>query len=593
MHRLNSRLLAAVFSAATCASALADNQLTVAAGGRSDFVIVLPPQPQPPETFAARELQKYIRLVSGASLPISDRASSRKSILIGRAAGDLAPLRNRKDDRFLIRIDAERIMLAGVSARATLFSVYRFLEKYAGCGWLVPGDEYVPRRSELQIPEKAEDVETPAFEYRAISLFPYAEVHIGDRLRSDALFSYALLQVTKDRIDWAAKNRLNWVHPCINEIGPKLWEKVRSREEIVPEIVKRGLGLHYGGHSYFAWLPPDKYFASHPDYYAAIQDGKPHSLNLANPEVAKAMAGNIAEFLNANPEISIVTVWMNDAPAVCTTPGCLEMEGPLRLSISNSPDSYPPMISFSNAALAFANAVARRLHETHPNVIVNHLAYNELIDAPDLVKPEPNVLVAFAPIQRAPFRIGAKAGYFRPLNDPENSTNRTYLTEMRKWLARSPNFYVWDYYSLWWTLGQNRPRWHFPVIETMAADLRLYRDDLKLTHVSSEIADWHEENMYVYSRLAWNPDASWKEALAEFCRKSYGNVADEMLQHWMVLESAKDDWFSKREECERHLRNALAQAETTDIRRRVNRVAELWQESECQKPGDPVGSCKK
>ena len=69
---------------------------------------------------------------------------------------------------------------------------------------------------------------------------------------------------------------------------------------------------------------------------------------------------------------------------------------------------------------------------------------------------------------------------------------------MRKWLALSPNFYVWDYYSLWWTLGQNRPRWHFPVIETMAADLRLYRDDLKLTHVSSEIADWHEENMYVY-----------------------------------------------------------------------------------------------
>jgi hypothetical protein len=99
--------------------------------------------------------------------------------------------------------------------------------------------------------------------------------------------------------------------------------------------------------------------------------------------------------------------------------------------------------------------------------------------------------------------------------------------------------------------------------------------------------------MYVYSRLAWNPDASWKEALAEFCRKSYGNVADEMLQHWMVLESARDDWFSKREECERHLRNALAQAETTDIRRRVNRVAELWQESECQKPGDLVGSCKK
>ena len=123
------------------------------------------------------------------------------------------------------------------------------------------------------------------------------------------------MQVTKDRIDWAAKNRLNYVHPCVNEAGSRLWDKVKSRQEIVPEIVKRGLGLHFGGHSYFAWLPPDQYFASHPDYYAAIQNGKPQSLNLANPEVAQVMARNMGEFLDRNPEISIVTVWMNDAPA--------------------------------------------------------------------------------------------------------------------------------------------------------------------------------------------------------------------------------------------------------------------------------------
>ena len=238
---------------------------------------------------------------------------------------------------------------------------------------------------------------------------------------------------------------------------PRLWEKVHSREQIVPEIVKRGLGLHYGGHSYFAWLPPDRYFAAHPDYYAAIQDGKPQSLNVANPEVAEVMAKNIGEFLDRNPEISIVTVWMNDAPAICTTPGCLKMEGTLRLSVSNSPDAYPPMMSFSNAALKFTNAVARRLRQTHPKVIVNHLAYNELIDAPTDVAPEPNVLVAFAPIQRAPFRIGSLAGYFRPLSDPEHATNRSYLSEMRKWLALSRNFYVWDYYSLWWSSGHQPP----------------------------------------------------------------------------------------------------------------------------------------
>ncbi len=305
------------------------------------------------------------------------------------------------------------------------------------------------------------------------------------------------------------------------------------------------------------------------------------------------MAHNIGEFLDKNPEVSIVTVWMNDAPATCTTPGCLKMEGPLRLSISSSENSYPPLISFSNTALKFTNEVARKLRRTHPKVILNHLAYNELIDAPMGVTPEPNVLVAFAPIQRAPFRLGAASGYFRPLNDPEHPVNRAYLGEIRKWLALSKNFYVWDYYSLWWTLGANRPRWQFPVMETMSADFQFYRRQLGLTRVSSEIADWHEENMYVYARLAWDPDSSWREALADFCRRSYGAGADLMLQHWTILESAGEKWDSERARCEQFLRQALAVAGNTEVRRRINRIAELWQESACQKNGDPVGPCKK
>lgn len=582
-------LLAA--SAAWSQSAGNAGHITLTSGGHSDYVIVVDPQPQITERFAAEELQKYIRLVSGVTLPIVDRLAGRKGILVGAAVRG-ASIQNRNADTYLIRIQSGAISLAGKSPRGTLYSVYRFLEQYLGCGWVMPGDDFVPHHSNLELPETVDQIESPAFDYRAICLFPYADSQIHDRLRVDSLFPYALLQVTKDRIDWAAKNRLNYVHPAVNEAGPRLWEKVRSREEIVPEIVKRGLGLHYGGHSYFAWLPPDKYFASHPNYYAAIQDGKPQSLNVANPEVAEVMARNIGEFLDTNPEISIVTVWMNDAPATCTTPGCLTMEGPLRLSASQQSDSYPPMVSFSNAALKFTNAVARQLYKTHPKVMVNHLAYNELIDAPTNVAPEPNVLVAFAPIQRAPFRIGAAAGYFRPLSDSENSTNSVYLAEIRKWLALSRNFYIWDYYSLWWTLGHDRPRWQFPVLETMSADLRFYRHELGLTHVSSEIADWHEENMYVYARLAWNPDAPWHDALSDFCSRSYGPAAENMLQHWTVLETAKEDWFRHREECRRYLQQALAKTETPEFRRRIDRIAELWQESECQREGSPVGPCK-
>jgi len=66
-----------------------------------------------------------------------------------------------------------------------------------------------------------------------------------------------------------------------------------------------------------------------------------------------------------------------------------------------------------------------------------------------------------------------------------------------------------------------------------------------------------------------------------------------MLQHWTILESAGEKWDSERARCEQFLRQALAVAGNTEVRRRINRIAELWQESACQKNGDPVGPCKK
>jgi Domain of unknown function (DUF4838) len=577
--------------------------IDVVSNGHTEYVIVKKSEAPAPEQFAAQELQKYLRLITGVELPIVDGGGRPKAFLIGQAAGPQKELNGKLEDSYAIRVTGGNIILAGVSPRSTLYSVYSFLEKYLGCGWIAPGDEHIPRRLVVSVPDGIAETESPAFTYRAIALFPYTISQIGNKLWVGSLFPYALMQVTKDRIDWAAKNRLNYVHPCTNEAGPPLWEKVESRQQIVPEIVKRGLGLQYGGHSYFAWLPPDKYFKDHPEYYSATvsevtpvgvsaQGRKPESINFANPEVAKVMADNIADFLNKNPEISIVTVWMNDAPASCSTPECLKMEGPLRLSITHPKNSHPMIISFSNTALKFTNEVARRVRQTHPKVMINHLAYNELVDAPTNVVPEENVLVCLAPIHRAPFKLGSVGGYFRPINDPANEINSAHLGEMRKWLALTRNFYVWDYFSLWWTLGKDRPRWHFPILQTMASDLRFYRDELGLTRVSSEIADWHEENMYVYARLSWNPDLPWQKVLEDYCRRSFGASADVMLKHWLLLEAAKENWFRHRDECMKHLRQALQLAETPEIRRRINRVAELWQESECQKEGDSVGPCK-
>jgi len=56
--------------------------LKLASGGHSAYVIVVNAQAPAPERFAADELQKYIRLISGATLPVVEAASGRPSILV-------------------------------------------------------------------------------------------------------------------------------------------------------------------------------------------------------------------------------------------------------------------------------------------------------------------------------------------------------------------------------------------------------------------------------------------------------------------------------------------------------------------------------
>ena len=231
--------------------------LEVVNRGRTDFVIVKRGRRCCSGAIRSRRSYKSTSgLFPGLSYRSQTAARSQKKILIGQAAGALEVLNGKPEDSFLIRVTGNNVILAGLTPRSTLYAVYVFLEKYLGCGWIAPGDEYIPRSLEISLPERIEQIESPAFTYRAIALFPYTSSQLNSNLLSSSLFPYALMQVTKDRIDWAAKNRLNSVHPCTNEAGPRLWEKVNSRQEIVPEIMKRGLSMQYGGHSYFAWLPP-------------------------------------------------------------------------------------------------------------------------------------------------------------------------------------------------------------------------------------------------------------------------------------------------------------------------------------------------
>src|SRR4029079_2532028 len=97
---------------------------------------------------------------------------------------------------------------------------------------------------------------------------------------------------------------------------------------MLPERRKRGLQVEGIGHSFFAYIPPEKYAAEHPEYFAMGPDGKRlvepgrGGCGVWNPEVARVMAANMDAFLRENPEIEIIDAWTNDSAAWCLCPEC-------------------------------------------------------------------------------------------------------------------------------------------------------------------------------------------------------------------------------------------------------------------------------
>src|SRR5439155_3134379 len=172
---------------------------------------------------------------------------------------------------------------------------YHFLEKYLGCGWIYPGQDVIPKSDNIKLPSVIFDLEKPAFSYRALMLFPYS------------------LSRSLDDIDWMAKNRLNYAHVAVYSsregpvLGLKLWDKYNSRETFIPELERRGLNLHFGGHTYFTWVPPEKYFQEHPVYFSLIGGKRvAKSLCISYVDVAKVAAEHMIDFVNSNLETDAI-----------------------------------------------------------------------------------------------------------------------------------------------------------------------------------------------------------------------------------------------------------------------------------------------
>ena len=147
--------------------------LSIAANAASQFTIVRPADASPSQIYAAEELQRFTKEMTGVQLPVAtdDQPLPAKAILLGvtryteSVLGEAPDLDKLGDDGFRIVTRPPHLLVIGSPIRGTLYGVYELLEKYGGCRWYARHHSSIPKLDSWTIP-KLDETQVPAFTMR-------------------------------------------------------------------------------------------------------------------------------------------------------------------------------------------------------------------------------------------------------------------------------------------------------------------------------------------------------------------------------------------------------------------------------------------
>lgn len=323
--------------------AVACSPHTLFKDGTSDYTIVLAPDASPVERYAARELQTWVREVSGAELPVSTGDAAGKRLLIGSES----PVGN--DDAFVYYSDGEDIVFRGKTPRATLYAVYAFLENELDCRWYSSTVSVAPKRDR--------------WSFRTLS----CEEAPGIRIRDNCVLDVRVNPV------FSARMRNNFVRiPSPDGEGT------------VPGSAEGYWGVHALG----THVPVEKYYREHPEYFC-LRDGKRFGGYgqpcLSNPEVLQITVESVRRIMREQPDFLIYSVEQNDNQLFCQCDACTALA-----------EQYGGQ---SGVMVWFVNQVADAVKDEFPDKFIGTFAYQYTRHAPKDIVPRDNVVIRLCSIE--------------------------------------------------------------------------------------------------------------------------------------------------------------------------------------------------
>jgi hypothetical protein len=431
----------------------------------SVYRIIVPVSSSNKEYFAAKELQRFIELTIGYRIEIhkDDSPKSPVEIVVGKCARRNLPIdpSTLAPDEFFLKTDGSNITILGGSDLGLLYGIYYLAEKYLGCRFYAPGAEEIQRKAEIRIPV-LNYREKPAFQSREVYYAGMADSAFCTKMRCNR-------HAQGDSGEWGM-----WVHTM------------------------------------FKLVPPDKYFDSHPEYYALMAGKRQKTqLCLTNPDVLKITIEELGKMMKEKPGAKFWSVSQMDTYGSCECPACRaidEREG-----------------SASGTMIEFVNKVAAAF----PDKVISTLAYQYTRSAPKHIKPASNVNIMLCTIE---------CDRSRPIDS--DTARGSFYADLRDWSKITNNILVWDYVIQFTNMIAPFPNFH-----VLQPNLQLFKKFNVWGVFEQGCHGTYSENQelrqYVLAKLLVNPYLNLDSLISDFFKGYYGNGASPVRNYNTEMQKAQ------------------------------------------------------
>lgn len=496
--------------------------------------IVIPGEADLRERFAALELARVVRLITGKSLAILREPSGKAEFTVfigttfakGRYDADIDAL--GKSGGYALRREGDKVYAFGADSRGTLYAMVRLIEANTDFTWFRPDVRwgYAFTSREAIDFRNADERSVPAFRERTWS-GPGGNSYFNEHLFM--LHNYSGKMYTCRKGVFTPDNYSAKMLGHIGSIGGNYMElpmSIEEKEEYFPMI--NGIRNTRSRHG-------------QPCY--------------TNPDVIQLTRQAVREILENSPEeLDAFTFDYSDSWACCECDECMKPirlpDGRVLVAKSIVPQEDPWFRS--TRTYMVANEVAEEVEKNRPDLTTRFLAYIYTAANPE-VRLHPKLNIIFASYDTAsmrfPLNVQTNQAYYAP---------ESWAYRFKRWIDEAGTRMGMYEYFFTASPGMFAEAAAANMRDMAAVEAHRFHSQTQPDNdhksyeafgVNAHMWDVNAMDQWMISRLMWNPGQDVADLRADFLRRVYREGADDMAEYYRLFgrkwfDPAYDAWFN-------------------------------------------------